>query len=166
MHSDYAPSSPLSLAISSILALIPLNAEEHSGSWEQRSKRRNQAHDFASSCLNSIDFDTELIESIISPADALQKDWAENTRTQFHPNVPLKLESVLAMLLLSTYEYAQRGNMAKMRSRAGQALVMALDMGLCDREDKSELYVEARRRAWWMTVNSLEISASTNHSRK
>jgi predicted CDP-diglyceride synthetase/phosphatidate cytidylyltransferase len=42
--------------------------------------------------------------------------------------------------------------MTKMRARAGQALVMALDMGLCDKEDERERYAEARRRAWWMTV--------------
>jgi hypothetical protein len=39
-----------------------------------------------------------------------------------------------------------------MRARAGQALIMALDMGLCDKDDERERYAEARRRAWWMTV--------------
>jgi hypothetical protein len=89
---------------------------------------------------------------MISPQDALQKHFVEHGRAQFHPRVPLSLESILALLVLTVYEYAQRGNMTKMRARAGQALVMALDMGLCDKEDGRERYAEARRRAWWMTV--------------
>jgi hypothetical protein len=89
---------------------------------------------------------------MISPQDALQKHFVEHGRAQFHPRVPLSLESILALLVLTVYEYVQRGNMTKMRARAGQALVMALDMGLCDKEDGRERYAETRRRAWWMTV--------------
>ncbi len=134
------------------MALIPLSPEKESRSPEAKTARRNQAHAYATACLNSIDVETELIESMISPQDALQKEFVEHGRAQFHPNVPLSLESILALLVLTVYEYAQRGNMTKMRARAGQALVMALDMGLCDKEDEREQYVEARRRAWWMTV--------------
>lgn len=152
LASDYRPYSPICLAISAILALTPLFPGEASRNAEARTARRNQAHDFATLCLNSIDVETELIESMISPQDALQKHFVEHSRAQFHPHVPLSLESVLALLVLTVYEYAQRGNMTKMRARAGQALVMALDMGLCDKEDERERYAEARRRAWWMTV--------------
>jgi hypothetical protein len=152
LTSDYRPYSPICLAISAILALIPLFPGKESRSTDAKTVRRNQAHDYATSCLNSIDVETELIESMIAPQDALQKHFVEHGRAQFHPNVPLSLESILALLVLTVYEYAQRGNMTKMRARAGQALVMALDMGLCDKEDEGEIYTEARRRAWWMTV--------------
>ncbi|KAE9377733.1 hypothetical protein N431DRAFT_478903 [Stipitochalara longipes BDJ] len=151
LKSDYRPYSPICLAVSAILALIPLLPGPASRSSEAKTARRNQAHDYATSCLNSIDVETELIESMISPQDALQKHFVEHGRAQFHPRVPLSLESILALLVLTVYEYAQRGNMTKMRARAGQALVMALDMGLCDKEDERERYAEARRRAWWMT---------------
>jgi hypothetical protein len=152
LTSDYRPYSPICLALSAILTLIPLLPGPVFTSPEAKAARRNQAHDYATSCLNSIDVETELIESMISPQDALQKHFVEHGRAQFHPGVPLNLESILALLVLSVYEYAQRGNMTKMRARAGQALVMALDMGLCDKEDEKERYAEARRRAWWMTV--------------
>ncbi|PMD43977.1 hypothetical protein L207DRAFT_508738 [Hyaloscypha variabilis F] len=151
LKSDYRPYSPICLAISATLALIPLSPGPASKSPEAKTARRNQAHDYATSCLNSIDVETELIESMISPQDALQKHFVEHGRAQFHPRVPLSLESILALLVLTVYEYAQRGNMTKMRARAGQALVMALDMGLCDKEDGRERYAETRRRAWWMT---------------
>jgi len=152
LKSDYRPYSPICLALSATLALIPLLPGPAAKSPEAKTARRNQAHDYATSCLNSIDVETELIESMISPQDALQKHFVKHGRAQFHPRVPLSLESILALLVLTVYEYAQRGNMTKMRARAGQALVMALDMGLCDKEDERERYVEARRRAWWMTV--------------
>ena len=151
LKSDYRPYSPICLALSAIFALIPLSPGEPSRSADAKSMRRNQAHEFATSCLSSIDVETELIESMISPQDALQKHFVEHGRAQFHPRVPLSLESILALLVLTVYEYAQRGNMTKMRVRAGQALVMALDMGLCDEEEDGEQFAEARRRAWWMT---------------
>lgn len=67
---------------------------------------------------------------------------------------PEDLETLLALLILSVYEYSQRGNLLKMRYRAGQALALALDKSLHSCLDNDE-FSEARRRAWWMTVNSL-----------
>jgi hypothetical protein len=68
----------------------------------------------------------------------------------------VNLESVLSLILLSVYEYAQRGNMAKMRNRAGQALTAAMSMSLHEALEGDE-FAEARRRAWWMTVCFLVV---------
>lgn len=75
-------------------------------------------------------------------------------RPRFHPQAPLENESVLALLMLSTYEYAQRGNIAKMRNRSGQALIKAMELGLHSRGHEEGEDAEANRRAWWMTVRT------------
>ncbi|KAH2081950.1 hypothetical protein KXX03_003845 [Aspergillus fumigatus] len=98
------PSSPLSLAISALLVLIP--------------------HPNESDPLR---------------AEAL-----------FHPKVPLHLEGILALNLLSVYEYAQRGNLCTMTDRANEALTSAMKMSLHESLEEDE-YAEARRRTWWMT---------------
>lgn len=73
-------------------------------------------------------------------------------RQPFHPKTPVELESILALLILCTYEYAQRGNLSKMKYRAGQALALAMNMSLHSLGDEYDEFTEARRRAWWMTV--------------
>jgi hypothetical protein len=126
--------SPAALAISAILALIP--------------------HPEETAPLESIETDSEIPNSSISPAQALLDEHACISRPAFHPCVPLDLESVIALNILSVYEYAQRGNIAKTRDRAGQALMRAMDMSLHDRGTELDFYTEARRRTWWMTVSS------------
>jgi hypothetical protein len=66
----------------------------------------------------------------------------------------LELESIVALNLLSVYEYCQRGNVKKMRSRAVQALAsaMALSLHCCTEEEENS---EIKRRIWWMTVSIL-----------
>lgn len=64
----------------------------------------------------------------------------------------MELESVIALSILSVYEYAQRGNITKMRDRASQALMMAMNLSLHDRGTELDGFAEARRRIWWMTV--------------
>lgn len=101
---------------------------------------------------DSVEADCELKSSSTDPSQALCGERPSINREPFHPQAPVELENLLALLILSTYEYVQRGNLLKMRYRAGQALTIALDMSLHTlREDHSE-FAEARRRAWWMTV--------------
>ena len=83
--------------------------------------------------------------------EALSSDPAPINRHRFHPQVSLESESIVALLLLSTYEYAQRGNIAKLRNRAGQALNAAMDLGLHCKGDEQSYYAESNRRVWWMT---------------
>jgi len=149
---DFRPSSPISLAISATLALIPHPDDINSSRIESVHLRREQSQAFAQSAFESIEMESELTESNSQPGDALSSDPAPLRRKQFHPNNPLENESIIALLLLSTYEYAQRGNIVRMRNRAGQALTAAMNLGLHEKEDEEEWYAEANRRVWWMTV--------------
>lgn len=149
---DFEPSSPLSLAISATLALIPHPSDPNPGSIESTLLRREQGQAFAQSAIESIEIETELIDSTTQPKEALSNGPPKVARQRFHSQAPLENESILALLMLSTYEYAQRGNIAKMKSRVGLALAMAMDLGLHARGYEKGNEAEANRRAWWMTV--------------
>lgn len=144
-------SSPLSLAISTILALIPLTQDENPSQEDDMVMRRYHAQALAKRTLDCIEMDSEIPDSSFSPANALLKEGNSLPRKQFHPQLPIELESVIALCLLSVYEYAQRGNLKKMRDRAGQALVTAMDLQLHCQDTEHDQFSEARRRTWWMT---------------
>lgn len=148
---DFEPSTPLSLAISAILALIPHSDDLDPSGTDSVHLRREQAQAFAQSAFESIEIESELPDSTTSPGDALSSDPSPINRNQFHAHVSLETESIIALLLLSTYEYAQRGNIAKMRNRAGQALNAAINLGLHCKGDEEGFYAESNRRVWWMT---------------
>lgn len=99
-----------------------------------------------------IEADGELIDSVTDPSQALNYARPTINRPPFHPQAPVELESILALLVLSIYEYAQRGNMMKMRYRAGQAWVLAMNLSLNALGPEQDEFTEAKRRAWWMTV--------------
>ncbi|KAI9928262.1 hypothetical protein MW887_002295 [Aspergillus wentii] len=147
----YRPQSPLSLAISAILALIPHPNDPEPTSAGAVLQRRTYAHTFAQLANNSIEADCELHASSTEPAQALSNDRPLINREPFHINTPVELERILALLVLSVYEYTQRGNLLKMRYRAGQALAIALDMSLHSLGEEFDEFAEARRRTWWMT---------------
>jgi len=154
---QFEPSSPISLALSAVLTLIPHPNDLYPGGQEMLSLRRNRAHLFATLAMESIEIEAEVLDSSISPADALSSDPSPFARAPFCPAVPVEIESVLAYLVLSIYEYAQRGNLAKMRNRASQAYDAAIRLSLHEDHEPglSLLQSEARRRAWWMTVRPL-----------
>jgi hypothetical protein len=150
---DFEPSTPLSLAISALLALIPHPEDTDPSGTESVHLRREQAQAFAQSAYESIEIESELVDSNTQPGEALSREQDPLDRNLFHPRNPLQNESIIALLMLSTYEYAQRGNIAKMRNRAGQALNAALNLGLHCKADEDGYYAEANRRVWWMTVS-------------
>lgn len=154
----FEPTSPISLAISAILALIPCPEDTQHQHHESKLFRRKYAQYFAQSAFETIENDEEIPESAIAPHRALSSSGGadaarrqQHFRRPFHPGVPVELESVIALDILSVYEYSQRGNLKKMQKRAGQALMTAMDLSLhsCTAEDE---FAEARRRVWWMTV--------------
>ena len=153
-ESAFESLSPTALAVSAILALIPHPEDPTPFEQEAIFARRETAHLFAKRTLESIEADSEIPNSSISPSQALLDEHSCISRPAFHPSVPLKLESVAALSILSVYEYAQRGNIAKMRDRAGQALMRAMDLSLHNRGTELDGFAEARRRIWWMTVSS------------
>ncbi|KAI0013062.1 hypothetical protein F4779DRAFT_625501 [Xylariaceae sp. FL0662B] len=145
------PSSAVSLAISAILALIPCPQDPHPLELESVHWRRTYSQFLAKSALESIENESEKPESSVEPPKALDDSDEEVFREKFHPQVPLELESIIALDLLSVYEYAQRGNLKKMRARVGSALVAAMSLSIHTRNDVEDEYTEARRRVWWMT---------------
>ncbi|CZT11182.1 related to C6 finger domain protein [Rhynchosporium graminicola] len=147
---DFEPSSPISLAISANLALIPHPEDKDPSGTESLHLRREQAQAFAQSAFESIEIESELVDSVIQPGEALSSDPLPPNRKPFHPRNPLENESIIALIMLSTYEYAQRGNIAKMRNRAGQAVNAAINLGLHIKGDEDGYYSEANRRVWWM----------------
>ncbi|KAJ5881262.1 uncharacterized protein N7473_012315 [Penicillium subrubescens] len=146
----YRPRSPLSLAISAILALIPHPDDPESSSAASVLQRRTYAHTFAQLANSIIETECDLELSSTDPGQALSSARPSVNRERLHPMTPEDLETLLALLILSVYEYSQRGNLLKMRYRAGQALALALDKSLHCCTDNDE-FSEARRRAWWMT---------------
>lgn len=111
--------------------------------------------------MESIEIESEILDSDSSPSRALSGSSPTARRTFFHPKVPTDIESIIALLMLSIYEYAQRGNISKMRTRAGQALVSAMDKSLHSQGDDDGDFAEAKRRAWWMCVSQDGIERST-----
>ena len=85
--------------------------------------------------MESIEIESELLDSDSSPSRALPGSTSTAQQRVFHPNVLVNIESIIALLILSIYEYAQRGNISKMRTRAGQALVSAMDKSLHSQGD-------------------------------
>lgn len=149
----FEPTSPISLAISAILALIPCPEDANHASRDSQLFRRKYAQYFAQTAFETMESDEEIPDSAIDPSRPLSEEHNHNFRQPFHSHVPVELESIIALDVLSVYEYAQRGNIKKMQNRAGQALMAAMDMSLhsCTSEDE---YSEARRRVWWMTVRT------------
>ncbi|KKY31140.1 putative c6 zinc finger domain-containing protein [Diaporthe ampelina] len=141
----FEPTSPISLAISAILALIPCPEDVNHASRDSQLFRRKYAQYFAQTAFETMENDEEIPDSAIDPSRPLSEDHNHAFRQPFHARVPVELESIIALDILSVYEYAQRGNIKKMQNRAGQALMAAMDMSLhsCATEDE---YSEARRR--------------------
>lgn len=147
----YEPSTPLSLALSAMLALIPLSDDPDPKGENSTWNRRIQAHKFAQAAFQALDNETELVDSIINPKDALSNGSPRTYRAAFHRDLPLDLESNVALMVLSIYEYGQRGNIKKMLNRSGQSLMLALEAKLYS--PIMDQFVEARRRVWWATVS-------------
>ncbi|OKL55599.1 hypothetical protein UA08_09137 [Talaromyces atroroseus] len=147
----YWPVSPLSLALSSILVLIPPAQDVYSAS--KTALRRAYSEIYASSALESVNREVELL-GLTSGC----------TRRPFHPNAQLELEAIQALVTLSTYEYCQRGNISKMRLRTNQAVTTAMDMSLHDLGKETIEIPEAQRRAWWMTMYMAYFSSVLNVS--
>ncbi|KAE8353863.1 hypothetical protein BDV28DRAFT_164621 [Aspergillus coremiiformis] len=146
----FEPTSPLSLAISAILSLIPHPNGRKPKMAEYVKRRREYAHCFAQTALGVIEKDNELL----GMSQRSQSDSADGSRAlkrkPFHPKLEVSLEGIVALTLLSIYEYAQRGHMDNMLQRANQALALAMSLGLHEAVEEDQ-FAHSRRRIWWMT---------------
>ncbi|PYH92839.1 hypothetical protein BO71DRAFT_15851 [Aspergillus ellipticus CBS 707.79] len=113
----YWPTSPLSLALAAILALIP-PGKSLATDYDSIEPRKSYSELYARSALESCE------DSLESPS---RVDPAKGPQSTLHPAILQKVEPVLALDLLSLYECCHRGNIPKMRFRANQALTIAMD---------------------------------------
>ena len=156
---DFEPSSPISLALSAVLVLIPHPDDPDPRRPESILLRRQKAHSYAQAAMDAVEIESEMLASSLSPGDALSSDPNSTHREPFHPRTPVEIEGLLAYLVLSVYEYAQRGNIAKCRNRASQAYDAAIRLSLHEGSKTivDDCFSESRRRAWWMTVSRRPI---------
>jgi hypothetical protein len=138
----YWPTSPLGLALAAMLAPIPPQSSAQSTDDAAAAIRRAYSDLYARSAL----------ESLQSALDTCSTDDpADCPPSTLHPEIPKKIEPVLALALLSLYEYCQRGSVPRMRTWANQALTSAMDLSL-HLESSDTGFLDAHRRCWWSTV--------------
>ncbi|KID74065.1 Fungal Zn binuclear cluster domain containing protein, partial [Metarhizium brunneum ARSEF 3297] len=158
--------SPLALAISAMLALIPFPDQEPTPVMStEEPLRRSIAHKLAQLALECVESDSELIDDTPGGHPSpIPFKGQPIPRFPLHPRTPVMLEGLLALLLLSNYEHTQRGNMLKMTTRASQALIMARNMSLHQLDGFEDEYSEAKRRAWWMSYFRAQLCSVVRQS--
>ena len=142
----YWPTSPFALALSALLVLFPLPEDPHSMSEAAVRTRQSYAELYAHAAMSSI-------ENWIDVPEPATTAGGPARCSSLHPDLPRKLESILALVLLGMYELCQRGNFSKMRARANQALTTAVDLSLHTTNPDEPGCSDAQSRAWWMTVS-------------
>lgn len=140
------PTSSLTLAISSILVLIPLPQGSHFPDSSIPLKR-SLAHLLAKEAFNEVDNEIDRITRASSHASGAFNE-------QISLNGSSRLNPILALAILSVYEYCQRGSISRMRGRANQAVTAAMDLSL---HALGHTSTEAERRTWWSAVSSARV---------
>ncbi|PSN61601.1 FMN-linked oxidoreductase [Corynespora cassiicola Philippines] len=137
---EYEPSSPLLLSILAILALIPSNGAQDAFDGLYRRQRQTLARSIATIALECVDVDLHVI---VGTGQAQQ-------RLPIHSQVPIQLEPVMALCILSAFEYLQHGDIEKMARLSSRAIQSAQAMSLHMLGDSYVNDSEAARRTWWM----------------
>ena len=137
------PGSSLTLAISAIVSLIPLSQDPYALSDSGIRLRRLHAKLYAEAALAEVENEIDVLSAPTTPrhSSALGETAEVDQTAKGYP--------VLALILLSVYEYCQRGNISRMRIRANQAVTTAVDLSLHNLGPSS---TEAERRTWWSAV--------------
>lgn len=158
------PTSPLRLALLSLLILIPPPEDPHPICEASIFLRRSYAELYARSALESVENPTDCVGSCSNNNDHNHPQPSHSSlgNAAVHPNVPLQLQPVLALALLSMYECCQRDNRPKMRIRANHAFTMAMHLSLHTQDADTPEYLETHRRVWWMTVFLIYQSSIMN----
>ncbi|KAF9884611.1 hypothetical protein FE257_001433 [Aspergillus nanangensis] len=152
--------SPLSMAVAALLVLVPRDSVSYgSPAGSAAPARRTVAQLYAQSALQLIDEDIGVYGSTPSGCASSHLD-RPYPRSPLHRDLPVDIEGLIALLLLSVYEYCQRGNLSKMRARTNQALLQAMDMGLHCIPEEVDGFQESKRRAWWWTIHLLYLTST------
>lgn len=148
--SDYEPTSPLILALLSVLTLLPHANNEHALEKDSRECRATFAQSLAQCALKSIEIG----------ATPNQPTCCSLSPSAFHSNVPAELEAPLAYCVLSLYQYLHRGEMTEMVHFANEAYDACVRLSLHQFAEENTVFTEAVRRTWWMTV-SVQFDTTT-----
>ncbi|KAJ5690277.1 hypothetical protein N7462_004669 [Penicillium macrosclerotiorum] len=140
------PRSSLTLALSAILVLIPPSQGPLSMTEASIGVRRSYAQLFAQTALENAEKEIDNLGLKGFEAELLQD------HNPLHSKIPLRLDPILALVVLAIYEYCQRGNVSRMRGRINQAITTAMDISLHNLGSKITDFSEAQRRTWWMTM--------------
>lgn len=140
----YSPSSPVILAILSILTHLP-------------QLRGHESYPEATD-ENILERSTSLSQHAlhaITSWDAIKVSETHSfSASRFHPNVPGELERPLACCVLSLYHYLCRGDIEQMTSYAQKASGFLRELSSKTTTSRTEVrFEESLRRAWWMTVS-------------
>ncbi|KAJ5098446.1 hypothetical protein N7532_005447 [Penicillium argentinense] len=153
----YWPESSLSLALSALLVLIPPSHDQAPTKGSTFAARRAYAQLFAQSALSKIE---QEIDDLGPPSSVNLFVSTDRGNISLHPDVPIQLDPILALVTLAVYEYVQRGNVSRMRARINQAVTTAMDISLHTLGVSSSESPEAHRRAWWMTMFIAYLSSN------
>jgi hypothetical protein len=142
-----------------MLVLIPTAEDTFPMAETNLATRRSYAQLFAQAALAAVETETDDLSPGLSPnVPGIESSRALNG---LHPQVPTQLDPVLALVVLSIYEYCQRGNVSRMRARGNQAITTAMDISIHRLDSTTTDYSEAQRRAWWMTVSTSDMLLSS-----
>ncbi|GLA36025.1 hypothetical protein AnigIFM63309_001683 [Aspergillus niger] len=145
-HPDgFKPASPLALAISAMVALVPHKDVKNPARPEHVKIRREVALRFAEAAYAAIAKDYQPLRAPGGFEGSLRDSIG---RPPFHSKLPVCLEGVIALSILCFYEYGQQGNLDNTARLANEALEMAFMLGLHESLEENE-YALARRRSWW-----------------
>jgi hypothetical protein len=148
-HPDgFKPASPLALAISAMVALVPHKDVKNPARPEHVKIRREVALRFAEAAYAAIAKDYQPLRAPGGFEGSLRDSIG---RPPFHSKLPVCLEGVIALSILCFYEYGQQGNLDNTARLANEALEMAFMLGLHESLEENE-YALARRRSWWFVV--------------
>ncbi|KAF7556532.1 hypothetical protein G7Z17_g1337 [Cylindrodendrum hubeiense] len=147
--SDYEPSSPLILAMLSILVLLPHSNDENPSDETGQELRAGYAQSLAQCAIECI--------GIASGMDT--PGLPSFSRPPVHPNVPIELETPMAFCVLSVYQYLHHGNIGKMIQMAEGAFDSSTRLSLHKQDRDDSPFSEARRRTWWITATELNSLA-------
>ncbi|PYH45569.1 fungal specific transcription factor domain-containing protein [Aspergillus saccharolyticus JOP 1030-1] len=147
--------SCLSVALSAILALIPPPQDENPSDPCCVWLRRSYSNLFAQSALDSAERD------ILEPDGFRTPHPPSDYSQRFHPDLPVRLQPILTLMILGVYDCCQNGNIHRMRMRVNQAITTAMDSLLHQLDETAS---EAQRRAWWIAMILGYQSAAVNSS--
>ncbi|KAH8652580.1 hypothetical protein BGZ61DRAFT_468633 [Ilyonectria robusta] len=140
---DYQPSSPLILALLSILVLLPDADYALEAEGVNQDLRFRFSQSLAECACESIEIYTSRADLDSPPLDPDRSDvWL---RTDF----PDKLQIPTALCILSVQAYLHGGNLPKMLLQAERALDYCMQMSLHQFVEQGP-QAEGIRRTWWM----------------